>query len=266
MAFFKTAMKKSDFIKMGVSKPSWAWAILKSSFYSKFSKAKYTKRTQEYEKFTVQFEQVLSNASNASSDEIKSIIQESSRLIIDRGKRTDLIPIKYDASPELAILSYCIVRLRKPNIVVETGVARGITSFFLLSALERNGKGRLYSIDLPMMGKEEVGILVPDNLKARWELVFGVGFREMKRLRKRFNEIEMFIHDSDHSYYGQKAEYGVALKWLTNDGILISDDVGNDAFLEESESSGRHPMILAQEKSENIGILMGNPKLDPKES
>ena len=260
MAFFKTAMKKSDFLKMGISKPSWAWAVLKSAFYSKFSKAKYTRRVQEYGRYIVQFEQVLSNTSNVSLEEIKSIIQESRQLIIDRGKRTDLIPIKYDASPELAILSYCIVRLRKPNIVVETGVARGITSFFLLSALERNGKGRLYSIDLPMMGKGEVGILVPDNLKARWELIFGVGFREMKRLRKRINEIEIFIHDSDHSYYGQKAEYGVALKWLAKDGILISDDVGNDAFLEASEESGRYPMILPQEKSENIGILIGNPK------
>jgi len=256
MALFKTAMKKSDFLKMGVSKPSWAWAILKSSFYSKFSEEKYTKRLQEYGKFTVQFEQVLSKASTASPEEIKDIIRESRQLIIDRGKRTDLIPIKYDASPELAILSYCIVRLRKPNIVVETGVARGITSFFLLSALERNGRGRLVSIDLPMMGKEEVGILVPENLKARWELIFGVGFREMKRLRKRIGDIDIFIHDSDHSYYGQKAEYDVALKWLTKDGILISDDVGNDAFIEASERCDCSPMVLTQEKSNKIGILI----------
>ena len=37
--------------------------------------------------------------------------------------------------------------------VVETGVAHGVTSRFILEALERNGRGFLWSIDLPPLEK-----------------------------------------------------------------------------------------------------------------
>jgi predicted O-methyltransferase YrrM len=40
------------------------------------------------------------------------------------------------------------MRKIKPKIVVETGVSFGITSSFILQAMEENGFGTLYSIDL----------------------------------------------------------------------------------------------------------------------
>ena len=33
--------------------------------------------------------------------------------------------------------------------MVETGVAHGVSSWTILNAMHRNGKGKLYSIDLP---------------------------------------------------------------------------------------------------------------------
>jgi hypothetical protein len=47
------------------------------------------------------------------------------------------------------LILYSIVRAYKPEIVVETGVAHGVTSAFLLCAMHENRKGHLYSIDLP---------------------------------------------------------------------------------------------------------------------
>jgi len=44
---------------------------------------------------------------------------------------------------------YVIVRLLKPEKVVETGVAAGVSSAFILEAMDDNGIGTLYSIDLP---------------------------------------------------------------------------------------------------------------------
>lgn len=49
----------------------------------------------------------------------------------------------------LGALVYAIVRVLKPEIVVETGVASGLSSAYILQALEENRKGKLYSIDLP---------------------------------------------------------------------------------------------------------------------
>jgi hypothetical protein len=52
-------------------------------------------------------------------------------------------------SDGVQLMLYAIVRAYKPDIVVETGVARGASSSFILCAMHENGKGHLYSIDLP---------------------------------------------------------------------------------------------------------------------
>jgi hypothetical protein len=44
---------------------------------------------------------------------------------------------------------YVATRALKPSNIVETGVAAGLSSACILAALEKNGQGRLYSIDLP---------------------------------------------------------------------------------------------------------------------
>ncbi len=74
-------------------------------------------------------------------------------------------------SPLERPIIYTIIRCFKPRIVVETEVANGASSTFILSALEKNNFGKLYSIDLPskdLLLKEEVGWLVPQSLRNRW--------------------------------------------------------------------------------------------------
>ena len=74
----------------------------------------------------------------------------------------------YNGSPALARLCYAVVRAMRPQVVVETGVCYGVTSSFTLGALEENGSGMLYSIDLPLLAKEADhyhGCLVPQHLR-----------------------------------------------------------------------------------------------------
>ncbi len=47
------------------------------------------------------------------------------------------------------MMLYTLVRMQKPENIIETGVASGRSSMAILSALKDNKKGRLYSIDLP---------------------------------------------------------------------------------------------------------------------
>jgi len=69
--------------------------------------------------------------------------------------------------PLQGALLYALVRVFQPEVVVETGVGPGGSSAFILNALERNGFGHLYSIDLPSydeiycltIGKDERRIL-----------------------------------------------------------------------------------------------------------
>ena len=61
---------------------------------------------------------------------------------------------------------YALIRALKPAQVVEVGVDSGGTSTHILTALDRNGEGQLYSVDI----NPEVGSKVPDPLRARWTL------------------------------------------------------------------------------------------------
>src|SRR4029078_12987181 len=81
------------------------------------------------------------------------------------------------------LLYYC-VRLRRPAVVVETGVFDGFSSAFILKALADNHHGRLCSIDVPARAPiaastdkmpfatlpdgADPGWLAPDVARARW--------------------------------------------------------------------------------------------------
>lgn len=49
------------------------------------------------------------------------------------------------------IFLHALVLLKKPEMMIETGVAHGSSSVAILSAMEKVQKGELYSIDLPMV-------------------------------------------------------------------------------------------------------------------
>ena len=54
-----------------------------------------------------------------------------------------------DAEISLSRAVWSIVLHQRPSVVVETGVAHGVTSRIVLEALNRNDRGHLSSIDLP---------------------------------------------------------------------------------------------------------------------
>ena len=62
---------------------------------------------------------------------------------------------------------YASVRALAPNTVVETGVANGVSSAYLLLALQKNGKGCLHSIGLAdpafLPPGKHLGWLVPNH-------------------------------------------------------------------------------------------------------
>jgi hypothetical protein len=58
---------------------------------------------------------------------------------------------------------YVICRVAKPVRIVETRVASGLSTTYDLEALEKNGQGELYSIDMPnyekILSREAPGYL-----------------------------------------------------------------------------------------------------------
>jgi predicted O-methyltransferase YrrM len=142
---------------------------------------------------------------------------------------------------ELPLL-YLSVRLLKPELILETGVSSGASAAYILQALHDNGKGRLYSIDLPpdnLPESKTSGWVVPEYLRKKWDLLIGDSKDLLLPLLVNLNKIDCFLHDSLHTYDHMIWEFRAAWNYLRTGGLFLSHDVGaNDAFLDFIEEKG----------------------------
>jgi methyltransferase family protein len=133
-----------------------------------------------------------------------------------------------DGDAALVRAIWCLVRHHAPRHVVETGVAHGFTSRFILEAMERNGFGHLWSIDLPPLDpvmRSRIGIAVEERLKHRWTLIAGSSRRQLPLLLDKLGAIDMFVHDSLHTEANVRFEMREAWPKLNAGGALVVDDI-----------------------------------------
>lgn len=146
------------------------------------------------------------------------------------------------------MMLYTLTKLTKPTVVVETGVASGRSSAAILTALKENDHGQLYSIDLPQFynslnpetyltheGNQELkgfvptgrepGWLVGEDLRPRWQLILGDSKEELGKLLSQLSRVDIFYHDSDHSYESMYFEFESVWPKLPTGGFLLSDDI-----------------------------------------
>jgi hypothetical protein len=139
-----------------------------------------------------------------------------------------------DGDPALIRAIWCLVRHLRPQKIVETGVAHGVSSRFILEALEKNGSGGLWSIDLPPLQpawQDQVGIAVEGVQRRRWSLIRGSSRQRLAPLLSRLEAIDLFIHDSLHSERNVRFELDQAWAALKPGGAMVVDDIdANSAF------------------------------------
>lgn len=163
----------------------------------------------------------------------------------------------------LGELAYALVRAIRPAVVIETGVATGVTSAHVLAALADNDHGVLESIDLPpgdLVGTGLVGDAVPDELRSRWRYHWSTARRRLPALLEahRGRGPRLFIHDSDHSYENMRWELETAWRALEPGDWVMADDVDlHDAFNDfAAAAAGSAPWVVAQEaKPGSTGML-----------
>jgi hypothetical protein len=123
---------------------------------------------------------------------------------------------------------WCLIRHMRPKRVVETGVAHGVTSRCILEALEKNGDGHLWSIDLPpadRFWRSQIGAAVGDRYPERWSYIEGSSRRRLPKLLGALGEIDLFIHDSLHSERNVRFELDRAWAAMAANGTIVVDDV-----------------------------------------
>ncbi len=207
---------------------------------------------------------------------IRRMTSEKSEIVVDALKEAEASLHSFERELQLegggrywgqmihGRLLYVICKLQRPLIAVETGVASGLSSCYMLEAMEENGVGRLISVDMP--NYEEVlaktidgyhpvsilpegktsGWLIPEHLKRNWHLIVGRSQDVLERVLSDLEPIDLFVHDSEHTYDCMMYEYRTAWKHLRSGGLLLSDDIDwNDAFFVFASRMRRNPEVIA---------------------
>ncbi len=153
---------------------------------------------------------------------------------------------------------YLVCRARRPAIVIETGVLYGVTSSFVLKALDVNGAGALHSIDLPPLRRDQeryVGCLIPDGLRGRWRLHRGTSRRVMPGLLAAVGAVDVFVHDSLHTYPNMRREFEAAAVRLSARGVVVSDDVHLNAAWRDWAQWPELALALTVRESDKPGLF-----------
>lgn len=157
---------------------------------------------------------------------------------------------RHDSDLALASALWSVMVHARPEQVVETGVARGISSATILTAMKSNGVGHLYSIDLPPLRNgwaDETGAAVARELGERWTYILGSSRRRLPELIHRLGTVDLFLHDSLHSYVNMRFEFDTVWPALRPGGFVIADDIeSNVAFDELSAASPRDRLVAKQ--------------------
>ena len=171
-------------------------------------------------------------------------------------------PTDYSINSDSRKFLYYLCRILKPKNVIETGVAYGISSSYILQALEDNEFGKLYSIDSifrPWQTKEMIGSIIPKKLRNRWQLVIGKSTEKLESISTKINDLDIFIHDSSHTYENMMFEFNMIIKNIKKEGIIISDDViNNDAFYDFTISNNVKKYVIKVEGNQGLGIIIKN--------
>lgn len=162
----------------------------------------------------------------------------------------------HDGGTSLAELLWVLTRHRRPEVVVETGVARGVSSAFILDALERNGSGRLWSIDLPPITPDwgnQTGIAVAPDVRYRWTYIRGAARRRLPYVVSTCGAIGLFVHDGLHTTDNVLFELRTVWPHLEPAGLVVADDANhNDAVLTFSTEVGVEPVLLREPVKGNV--------------
>lgn len=148
-------------------------------------------------------------------------------------------------SIEKAKFLYWLVRTVKPKTVVQTGTSNGVSCAYIAMALAKNGNGgRLHAVDLPAIFNPEekdwvehrlYGVVIPKGKKSAWLVPDGLSSivtvevgdakKVLPEVLKKAGDLDLFYHDSDHTYNHMYFEFSEALPYLKSGSLILADDI-----------------------------------------
>lgn len=151
--------------------------------------------------------------------EYETLQQELSRRVNSSSAYPDFFGVRGRSG----YVMYALTRFFRPRTVLETGVANGHSTHFLLHALRENGDGQLHSIDI---ANDVGGLLTPEERQS-WHLHVLDVLRPEASLREILQglpPVDLFLQDSDHTYHGVWREFSAVWSHISAHALLASDD------------------------------------------
>jgi predicted O-methyltransferase YrrM len=139
---------------------------------------------------------------------------------------------------------YAIVRVAKPQLVVETGVEHGVGACVITAALIKNSEegfaGRYLGTDI----RTSAGEVFTAPYSNFGEVLYGDSIESLKRIDQK---IDVFINDSDHSSDYEFQEYLTVQNKLTENSIILGDNSHvTDCLARFSINEGRNFLFFAE--------------------
>lgn len=164
---------------------------------------------------------------NNQNDHIKTYISEAEEIAIEEKNELSRDAFRGVGNPmgrTDRITLYAAIRAARPKVVLETGTAAGASATYILEALERNGEGCLYSVDVEHKDRLS-GRLIPEHLRPRLHIRTGDSLSVLPALLKEAGNVDFFLHDSLHTYMHMMAEYEMVYRHMRYGGVICSHDV-----------------------------------------
>lgn len=140
---------------------------------------------------------------------------------------------------------YAMIRIKKPKIVIETGIDKGLGACINTAALMKNIKegfnGYYYGTDI----NENAGYLFKEPYNKYGKILYGDSIESLKKLTE---PIDMFIHSVFHSSEYEMNEYKTIKEKLTEDALIISHRAHIDKELYNFAILTNRNFIYFQEK------------------
>lgn len=156
-------------------------------------------------------------------------------------------------------LLYFLARLKRPRVIIETGVAAGYSSRAFLEAIESNGSGRLFSSDLPYFRMSDpesrIGTMVDERLRRNWELFLKGDRRNLPLILSKVEAIDLFHYDSDANYRERRFALDLVSPRFTPETVVVMDDVQDNLFFRDYTTEHGAPFRVFAFEGKFTGVI-----------
>ena len=186
---------------------------------------------------------------------LETLMADIGDLLVAKGLGTGRHTYGWYSDAEIALgrAVWCTTRHVRPEVMVETGVAHGVTSRIALEALDQNDRGHPHPLDNRL--HKDTGAAITDSCRRRWSYVEGSSRQRLRALTAEVGRVDVFIHDSLHTGKNVLFEMEQVAFAMPSGGVMLVDDIGShDGFVTFAR---KHPefQTMACASADSLGVF-----------